>query len=399
MRSSSFAPPRTFRSTETPMDFEFTDRPNVKPAWSSDHEMGSPRKRTLSEMNTPSPNSLRAQPTVSFGRIQDVPFMLNIPSPQTPVPTHWVPPPGPVMARLFPQPEVHDVDMAEPSPPRPPPSERALEKEMDEDEGEKRLIATGGLRRVFKARQKKMKSERYGRSRVETEDEEEADLESDELRAHVTKATNYTLNVAHGSGLHADKPYILLGYLQVFWQFSLVAVALYIILLCVITLHRDVETRVSEYSMRTVEAIRKCAKGFADNKCAEGPMPALVDQCGAWATCMQRDPTRIGRATVTAELLAEIVNSFMETITWKTLLATLTSLSFLGYFLTSLLSLHRSRHHSNNAPPHPPSAMPPYPLPDSHFRPENWGKGVPAIESEQPSRRRKLINGTAKEVE
>ena len=51
-------------------------------------------------------------------------------------------------------------------------------------------------------------------------------------------------------------------------------------------------------------------------------MPALVDQCGAWATCMQRDPTRIGRATVTAELLAEIVNSFMETITWKTLVRT-----------------------------------------------------------------------------
>ena len=44
------------------------------------------------------------------------------------------------------------------------------------------------------------------------EDEEATDLEGDEMRSHVTKATNYTLNVAHGSGLHADKPYILLGY-------------------------------------------------------------------------------------------------------------------------------------------------------------------------------------------
>lgn len=37
---------------------------------------------------------------------------------------------------------------------------------------------------------------------------------------------------------------------------------------------------------------------------------------------MDRDPTKIGRARVSAELIAEVVNSFVEPISWKTLVST-----------------------------------------------------------------------------
>lgn len=45
----------------------------------------------------------------------------------------------------------------------------------------------------------------------------------------------------------------------------------------------------------------------------------MAQQCANWESCMNRDPTAIGRAKVGAELIAEVINGFVEPITWKTL--------------------------------------------------------------------------------
>lgn len=68
-----------------------------------------------------------------------------------------------------------------------------------------------------------------------------------------------------------------------------------------------------------VQEIALCALQYKNNLCASSPIPAMAQQCGSWETCMQRDPTIIGRAKVGAELIAEVVNSFVEPISWKTL--------------------------------------------------------------------------------
>lgn len=36
---------------------------------------------------------------------------------------------------------------------------------------------------------------------------------------------------------------------------------------------------------------------------------------------MDRDPSKVGRAKVGAELIAEVVNGFVEPISWKTLVS------------------------------------------------------------------------------
>lgn len=48
-------------------------------------------------------------------------------------------------------------------------------------------------------------------------------------------------------------------------------------------------------------------------------MPALVQQCGKWDTCMNRDPTIVGRAKVGAETIAEVLDGFVQPISWKAL--------------------------------------------------------------------------------
>ena len=68
-----------------------------------------------------------------------------------------------------------------------------------------------------------------------------------------------------------------------------------------------------------VQEIAQCAMQFKTNLCATTPIPAMLHQCGVWETCMNRDPTKVGRARVGAELIAEVVNGFVEPISWKTL--------------------------------------------------------------------------------
>jgi hypothetical protein len=63
-----------------------------------------------------------------------------------------------------------------------------------------------------------------------------------------------------------------------------------------------------------------CALQFKNNRCDNGDViPAMIAQCASWETCMNRDPSTVGRARVGAELIAEVVNGFVEPISWKTL--------------------------------------------------------------------------------
>ncbi|KAI0706195.1 Di-sulfide bridge nucleocytoplasmic transport domain-containing protein [Cytidiella melzeri] len=375
------------------MDFEYTSRPSstTRPSWASDvDDPSTPRKQT----NTPTSPFPPHTPT--FGRIHDVPFMLNIPPPQTPQnPNTWVPPDT-----------TKDVDMAEASPPQP------SSKERDEND-----TAAGGLIRVFKSRQRQRERSRLAAAakKVQVEDDDESGGESDEeedgIVTPITQNTSnhYTLNLPSPTAPQSDTPYVLLGYLQFFFNLSLVLLFLYLLVQFILTVQRDVEHRISEYSMDIVQEIAQCAMHYRANLCVENPIPAMAHQCGLWETCMNRDPTKVGRARVGAELIAEVVNGFVEPISWKTLIFSITSLSFLTVFVNSLLSLYRSRHNPANAHGHaPPPAIPSYPLPpitpyqQHHLLPGNpgWGKSWagPQEVEEVATRRRKLESGAAKEV-
>jgi hypothetical protein len=120
-----------------------------------------------------------------------------------------------------------------------------------------------------------------------------------------------------------------------------VLVFLYLLVQFILTVQRDVEHRISEYSMGMflstaavehcllgstsdiVQDIGVCAAQYKNNYCETNQIPAMTHQCAAWETCMNRDPTTVGRARIGAELIAEVVNGFVEPISWKTLVSTL----------------------------------------------------------------------------
>ncbi|CAL1697024.1 unnamed protein product [Somion occarium] len=396
------------RSTESPMDFEFTSRPtsNVKPVWAeSSGDPSTPRKRSVNDLKSPT-SPFPGPQTPTFGRLQNVPFIFNTPPPQTPQTYPWVPPSNFSPTKAFPQPELKDVDMPDASPPRPPSPEKDEEGESDSG----RAIALGGLKRVFKSRQKARSKSRLAVVTTHLNESDESDDDSEREVTPVTQNTSnhYTLNLPGPIQPQSETPYVLLGYLQFFFNLSLILVFLYLLVQFILTVQRDVEQRISEYSMDIVQEIAQCAMQYKTNLCATNPIPAMAHQCGAWETCMNRDPTKVGRAKVGAELIAEVVNGFVEPISWKTLIFTLTSLSFLTVFINTLLSLYRARHNpSNQAPVHHPSPITPFPIqPGIPYSPHllnsapHWGKAwtAPAEVEGTPSRRRKLEGGAVKEI-
>ncbi|KII86452.1 hypothetical protein PLICRDRAFT_44048 [Plicaturopsis crispa FD-325 SS-3] len=397
---------RAGRSTEAPMDLDWTSRPssNVKPAWAqSENDPSTPRKRTFNDSNSPAPAFPERQHAPMFGTGQNVPFIFQTPTPQMPTSYPWSPPSNFSPTKAFPQPsfqeELKDVDMSELTPPKP---------EQKEEGG--RTMALGAMRRVFKSRQKRRGGSRLARDVEDSASESEGDDEAGPL-THNT-SNHYTLNLPSIPAPQSDLPYILLGYLQFFFNLSLILVFLYLVLQFILTVQHDVEQRISEYSMDIVQEIAMCSSQYRNNLCASNPIPAMIQQCANWETCMNRDPTIVGRAKVGAELIAEVVNGFVEPISWKTLAFTLTSLSFLTVFINSLLSLFRSRiQPAAGAPPlhHQPSfPLPPatpYPHPYGGYLPpgtpsygRSWAAGVSDEDLQTPSRRRRLEGGGAAKV-
>ncbi|CCM01438.1 uncharacterized protein FIBRA_03490 [Fibroporia radiculosa] len=417
----------TTRTVETPMDFEFTSRPSsfTKPVWAQDGD--SPRKRPLADVNASSPTF----PTFGAQKPSNVPFLFQEPPPHSSHPPAWAPPPRFAPEKTFPQPELRDIDMVESSPPRPGREidgaegrDEARSKEAERAEGEEkgeRMLALGGMRRVFRSRQQKRTRSRLGRGRrrgdgIEHSDEEsdsDSDGENEGERGLMPQTTSnhYTLNMAGPAPPPSDLPYVLLGYLQFFFNLSLVLVFLYVLVQFILTVQRDVEQKISEYSMEIVQEIAQCAMQYKANLCATNPIPAMAHQCSVWETCMNRDPSKVGRAKVGAELIAEVVNGFVEPISWKTLVFSLSSLAFATVFVNALLSLYRARinpaaHTSTMLPPQPVSAFPIAPPPYSHHYMHSpaveWsGKPWPNAENEvnqTPSRRRKLDGGAVEKI-
>ncbi|KAJ7171755.1 Di-sulfide bridge nucleocytoplasmic transport domain-containing protein [Mycena crocata] len=409
---------RSHRSTDAPMDFEYTSRPNTKPVWasgSSQEDPTTPKKRSHADLNPPTPLH---NPT--FGQNQNIPFIFQTPPRQTnPSPYPWAPPANFSPSKAFPQPspaaELSDVDMREASPPKP-------ETDPASSPESGRRVATGGMRRILKSRMKSALSMSTV-AEARGDDEPESDSEDEGRTGRLTRTTStnhYTLNMPSPAAPQSDLPYVLLGYLQFFFNLSLILLFLYLVVQFILTVQRDVEERISEYSMDIVQDIAMCALQHKNNLC-ENPLPAMAQQCAIWATCMSRDPTVVGRAKVGAEMIAEVVNGFVEPISWKTLAFTLTSLSFLTLFINALLSLYRSRHQPQ-APPAPPGVHHgQFPIGPAAYHPADavqhhfggylspaptpsWGRAGAARswtaqeEAETPTRRRRLDGGGAARI-
>lgn len=116
----------------------------------------------------------------------------------------------------------------------------------------------------------------------------------------------------------------------------------------VLTVTRDVQDRMREHSVgkssfrvrpaisladriEILQEIAECTNLYLTNRCDPSlRVPAMEAACRAWELCMNRDPTVIGRIDVVAETFAGVINSFVDPISWKTMVGPLRLCSCIG---------------------------------------------------------------------
>lgn len=160
------------------------------------------------------PSTPTSSSSFGFGANRNIPFIFATPSRQGIEPYSWAPPSTVSSATMFPSPSIDepkDIDMSEASPPKP---EEPKELKPDND----RAVATGALRRVYRARHKTPRGRRvvlaHNRG-SETDDDVDAsdeDFDGEELDlVNQNTSNHYTLNMSPASTSRSDTPYILLG--------------------------------------------------------------------------------------------------------------------------------------------------------------------------------------------
>ncbi|EPQ31782.1 uncharacterized protein PFL1_01114 [Pseudozyma flocculosa PF-1] len=159
---------------------------------------------------------------------------------------------------------------------------------------------------------------------------------------------------------HLDWPELLLGYAQFLFNASILAAFLYLLFSIIRTVQQDVAEKVRGYEMDTLSEITACAASYAANRCGtEMQAPALAAACLNWERCSARDPAVVGRARVTAETFAEILNGFVDVVSWKSMVFSLVTLSIIVGATNSVFSFFRIRSRRQREQPHQSQQPPP----------------------------------------
>lgn len=187
-------------------------------------------------------------------------------------------------------------------------------------------------RRVEKRRRR---DRELGRQiRVDSDDESDRPSSSEGRNGKATKQANNQTVEQQPSRIssfseffalleaHPNVPSVLSWWAQLVVNLALFSLFVYVLFAFVSAIRTEIEQAADEVSAGILAEMAACAKSYVDNKCGGGDrLPALESVCENWERCMNRDPAKVGRAKVTAETIAIIINSFIDPISWKAIVS------------------------------------------------------------------------------
>ncbi|MCJ1429347.1 hypothetical protein MMC29_007260, partial [Sticta canariensis] len=134
-------------------------------------------------------------------------------------------------------------------------------------------------------------------------------------------------SIFHFIEKHPNLPHILSYYAQFLLNFFFVILFIYLFYLFLSTIRSDVDIKSRDVVSETVAEIVVCAREFKDNRCDRSSrVPAMETVCDNWEKCMNRDPSQVGRAKVSAETFAGILSNFIDNLSVKTMIFTVISI-------------------------------------------------------------------------
>ncbi|KAF6221755.1 hypothetical protein HO133_001723 [Letharia lupina] len=153
---------------------------------------------------------------------------------------------------------------------------------------------------------------------------------------------------------HPGLPNTLSYYVQFLLNFFLAFCVMYVLYGIFSTISNDITERAMMESSEILAEMAVCAREFQENKCErDSRVPAMETVCNSWEKCMQRDPYKVGRSRLSAGMFAEIVNSFIEPISLKAIIVSVSVI--VGCFTVNNLTfgLWRAKTHHPPPPQHP----------------------------------------------
>ena len=187
-------------------------------------------------------------------------------------------------------------------------------------------------KRVHKRRQRDRELGRRLRVNNDSDSSDERSADGGDEKQHGSKSRLASL----GDFLalleaHPHIPSILSWWAQLVVNLSLFSLAVYVVFGFIATIRSEFDHAAEERSDVILAEMATCAKNYVDNKCTGGiRLPALETVCENWERCMNRDPAKVGRAKVSAQTMAEIINNFIDPISWKAIVYALHSLFVYG---------------------------------------------------------------------
>ncbi|KAK2759958.1 hypothetical protein FQN54_002694 [Arachnomyces sp. PD_36] len=173
---------------------------------------------------------------------------------------------------------------------------------------------------------------------------------------------------------HQHAPRILTFYAQLAFNTTIIMLGLYLLIAFVFTIWSDINKESEKASAEILAEMSVCAKNFVENRCGgeDKRLPALEVVCDNWEKCMNQDPQVVGRAKLSAHAIAEIVNSFVEPISYKTLIFIL--ITVISWFAVNSWTPSLSRNKANDQPSYPYM-----PHPSQHQHPNGHNPFAPSL--------------------
>ena len=197
-------------------------------------------------------------------------------------------------------------------------------KERDKEQSQK-YYSKKAENRIVKRRSERSRSKK----RTDLRDDYGDDSDNDQRRPPVPPKeagpVRQTLAMTVGGFFswveaHPNLPSVLSYYLQLTVNMFLGSLFIYIVYSAWAGVMTDVDIESSKHASEVMVEIAACATEYNRNRCRpEEVVPAMEKACGVWETCMNRDPKKVARASVTAKTFAMIFNSFVEEFSYKSM--------------------------------------------------------------------------------
>jgi hypothetical protein len=145
-------------------------------------------------------------------------------------------------------------------------------------------------------------------------------------------------------------PVILFTYIQLLFNLVMVLFVVYSMIKLKQVISADLVKHLEKQEYLILGKILDCSRDFIRNKCNSAFLPpALEGHCTSWKLCMEQDAQGSLKSAETASILAQILNSFFDSLSNRTIVCSgsilLGSILFANMVLTlgKRMSFHRKK--------------------------------------------------------